>query len=296
VVIVDAIEFNEAFRAGDPVADMAFLVMELVASDRRDLAAVFRDSYVSASKDREVHYLLPFYVAYRAAVRGKVNGMKAAEAEIAKPERDLARARAQAHWLVALRSLEDPGRRPCLVLVGGLPGTGKTTLAGELAARAGFQMIRSDQVRKELASGAGQASRPSDFENGIYSPEWTDRTYRVCLDRAEAALLEGRRVLVDATFREESRRRSFLELAQNKGVPGILLICDAVPSVVRSRLESRRHDLSDADWAVHIRAAREWEPLTPRTGRKTLLVETTGEPDRAVADALEILRGSGLLE
>jgi uncharacterized protein len=107
VVIVDGIEFNETFRAGDPVADMAFLVMELIVHDRRDLAGLFRDAYVAASGDRQVERLLPFYVAYRAAVRGKVEAMKAAEPEIAESDRASSRVLARAHWLVALGALEE---------------------------------------------------------------------------------------------------------------------------------------------------------------------------------------------
>ena len=255
-MIIDSIEFNEAFRAGDPVADMAFLVMELIANDRRELADVFRDAYISASGDYQVRKLLNFYVAYRSMVRGKVNGVKAREAEIAAPDRARALGRAQAHWLVAEGALEAPGLRPCLVLSSGLPGTGKTTLARELSAAADFRMIRSDQVRKELAGVAGREASPCGFEDGIYSPEWTDRTYQACLERAEAELFEGRRVLVDATFGREGRRQSFLELAARKGVPGILLLCEANPAAVRSRLETRRHDLSDADWSIHQQAAR----------------------------------------
>jgi aminoglycoside phosphotransferase family enzyme/predicted kinase len=295
VVIVDGIEFNETFRAADPVADMAFLAMELIVHDRRDLAGLFRDAYVAASGDHQVERLLPFYVAYRAAVRGKVEGMKAAEPEITESDRASSRVLARAHWLVALGALEEPGDRPCLVLVGGLPGIGKSTLSRDLAAAAGFRLIRSDQVRKELARSAGEASRPAGFEDGIYSPDWSDRTYQACLERALAELQGGRRVLVDATFREESRRRSFLELARNLGVPGILLICQADPRQVQARLASRRQDLSDADWSIYLQSARIWEPVGAGTEQKTFSIDTGGEVERAVERAREVLREQGLL-
>jgi hypothetical protein len=105
LVIIDCIEFNTRFRFADPVADMAFLVMDLLFHGRRDLAATFTDEYFRTSHDEEGRALLPFYIAYRAAVRGKVEGFELAEKEVPQAERAAARARARAHWLVALREL-----------------------------------------------------------------------------------------------------------------------------------------------------------------------------------------------
>ena len=194
LVIIDGIEFNERFRFGDPVADLAFLVMDFLFQDRRDLAKSLADAYFQASGDKEGRILLPFYVAYRAAVRGKVEGMELAEPEIPQADRDAALVRARAHWLLALGESEDQARRPCLLLVGGLPGSGKSILARGLAERAGFSAIRSDRVRKELAGLAPGATAASPFESGIYTPEWTARTYAACLRRAEALLFQGGRV------------------------------------------------------------------------------------------------------
>ena len=190
-----------------------------------------------ASGDAEGRALLPFYTAYRAAVRGKVEGLKLAEEEIPQPDRDAALIKARARWLLALGELEEAGRRPCLVLVGGLPGTGKSTLARALAERAGFTVIRSDLVRKELAHVSAGETASSSFEGGIYSRDWTERTYAECLRRAEGLVFEGKRVLVDASFREEAKRRLFLEAAERWGVPAVLLLCRAEPSTVRERLE-----------------------------------------------------------
>lgn len=147
LVVVDCIEFNERFRYADPVADMAFLVMDFEFHGRPDLARAFSRAYFECSGDREGSNLLSLYVSYRAAVRGKVDGLQLAESEIPQAARDEALVRAHGHWLLALNALEQPGKRACLVLVGGLPGTGKSTLAASLAARAGFSVIRTDIVR-----------------------------------------------------------------------------------------------------------------------------------------------------
>ena len=76
LVIVDCIEFDERFRHADPVADMAFLAMDFALHGRTDLGRAFAEAYFRASGDAEGRTLLPFYAAYRAAVRGKVEGMK----------------------------------------------------------------------------------------------------------------------------------------------------------------------------------------------------------------------------
>jgi predicted kinase len=290
LVIIDCIEFNDRFRCADPVADIAFPVMDLARRGRRDLAAAFANAYFRAAGDAEGRALLPFYTAYRAAVRGKVEGMELSEPEVPEAERAAALVRARAHWLLALGELEEPSRRPCLVLVGGLPGTGKTTLARGLAGRAGFEVVRSDLVRKQLAGlGPGQGAAAT-FEAGIYAPAWTERTYAECLRRAEGLLFEGRRVLVDASFRTEASRRLFLESAARWGVPARLLLCHAGPEVVRGRLEHRRDDASDADWEIYLQAAARWEEPGPLTRPVTREIATGGRPEGALARALDALR------
>jgi hypothetical protein len=290
LVIIDCIEFNERFRYADPVADMAFLVMDFAFHGRRDLARAFADAYFRASGDEEGRALLPFYTAYRAAVRGKVDGIKLAEREVPEAERARALAKARAHWLLALGELDEPGRRPCLVLVGGLPGAGKSTLAHFLAKQAGFSVIRSDVVRKRLARLSDGPAKPSGFEEGIYAPEWTERTYAECLRQAEQLLFEGKRVLVDASFQAEKRRQDFLRAALRLGVPGALLLCRAGPEVVRARLQGRQGDVSDADWSVYLRAATTWEEPSGPTRQYLREVPTDGSPEQALALALAELR------
>jgi aminoglycoside phosphotransferase family enzyme/predicted kinase len=296
LLVIDCIEFNERFRFADPVADMAFLVMDLAFHGRRDLAAAFAEAYFAASGDAEGAALLPFYTAYRAAVRGKVEGFEAGEGEVPEGERAAALARARAHWLLALGELEEPGCRPCLLLVGGLPGTGKSTLARGLARSAGFRLVRSDRVRKELAGLPAGAPAPAPFGEGIYTPAWTDRTYAECLRRADRLLFDGERVLVDASFAEEAKRRAFLDLAARLAVPALLVVCRAEPDVVRQRLGGRRGDVSDADWFVYRQAAVRWEEPGPLPLPALRDLPTGGTREQSLAGALDLLREHALLE
>ncbi len=294
LVIIDCIEFNERFRYIDPVADMAFAAMDFAFHGRPDLARVFNEAYFRASRDEEGRELLPLYTAYRAMVRGAVEGLLLGEKEVPQAERAAALARARAHWLLALAELEEPGRKPCLVMVAGLPGTGKSCLAQGLAEQAGFWVLRSDVVRKELAGLSAQQPAPPDLRASLYTPAWTERTYGECLHRAERLLFEGKRVLVDATFREERFRRAFLRAAARWGVPGGVLLCQAEPATVRQRLEQRRGDASDADWSIYLQAAGSWEEAGALTRPFLHALSTEGSPEQALGRALAVLQQLGL--
>jgi predicted kinase len=222
-----------------------------------------------------------------------VEGLKLARPEISETDRAVALSKAQGSWLLAVGELETPSRKPCLVLVGGLPGTGKSTLANALGVRAGFRVIRSDVVRKELA-GAGREECRTGFGQGIYTAEWTKRTYAECLRRAEELLFHGERVLVDANFREENQRQAFLNSATNWGVPAAFLLCETEPDLVRTRLASRSEDVSDADWSVYEKAVETWEELGPETRSRLQVINTEEALEIVLRKTLAELRQLGL--
>jgi aminoglycoside phosphotransferase family enzyme/predicted kinase len=288
-LIVDCIEFNDGFRYADPVADIAFLVMDLKFAGRRDLATCLADAYFNAADDAEGQRLLPLYTSYRSAVRAKVEKIEAGEQEVPADERAAATKRAGGHWLLALSELEPPDRKLCLILVGGLPGTGKSTVARQVAEVANFRIVRSDETRKQLAGLDEHESARTGFHEGIYSPEWTDRTYAECLRQTERLLSEGNRVVVDATFATELHRRQFLDAAQCWGVTGLCLMCECDVETVRDRLLHRHGDASDADWNIYREAAARWEIPSPATLRAVRTVDTTQSSAAAVSRVLGVL-------
>lgn len=294
LVIVDCIEFNERFRFADPVSDMAFIVMDLSFHARADLATTFADAYFAAARDADGRQLLPLYTSYRAAVRAKVEGFASAETEIPEKDRTHAIQSARAHWLLALRTLETPRRQAGIVLVGGLQGSGKSTLARALAETANFTVIRSDVVRKELTQDINQPPIGVPYGEGIYSPEWTERTYAECLRRTTALLFEAKRVIVDATFSSDDHRRSFVRAAKELCVPAIFIECQAPPNIVQGRLAARSGDISDADWSIYEQSHRSWQPVAADIACIHRTINTTATVLENVARAEVILTEFGL--
>jgi hypothetical protein len=291
--IVDCIEFADAFRYADPVADAAFLAMDLRAHGQWSLADAFVTAYIDASGDRDARALFSFYEAYRAAVRAKVDALQAAEPGTAASRGIDLVARARGKLLLADGLLAPADERPCLVLMYGLPGTGKSALARQLAAAANFAWLRSDVVRKELAGATPLESRAAGPAAGIYGPAWTERTYAELRVRASASLHAGGRVIVDATFRHDAERLAFVELARTWHVPIRILVCETSPEVARHRIETRGPDASDADWTVYRHAAAHWDPLSAATSAVVDRIDTTGRLPEVLDAALATLAAHG---
>lgn len=294
LVIIDCIEFNKRFRYADPVSDIAFLVMDLDFHAREDLARVAGETYFDESGDGEGRRLLPYYASYRAIVRAKVEGMALGEAEVPDAQKSGLLDRARAHGLLALRYLAPPEARPALILVGGLPGSGKSRLCRNLETTERTMRLDSDVVRKELAGLDPAHSAASDWGQGIYTPEWNDRTYAALLEQAADGLFHGKRVLLEATFREEKQRKAFLKKGRALSVPVLFIECVAGEGEIRARLSRRSGDVSDADVGVYESAKRKWEGLGPETEPIHRSISTMGSTEDTRRAALDLLRREGL--
>ncbi|MGI9520361.1 MAG: AAA family ATPase [Hyphomicrobiaceae bacterium] len=282
--LFDCLEFSEELASIDTFYDIAFVLMDLCHRCRRDLAQRLLNCYLDQTLDDDGCALLPLFLAVRAIIRAKVAGFRADLADESKGSRggDAEIADCRSHLKLALEFLDDSQAE--LILIGGLSGTGKSTLAKHLAplvgAAPGGVVMRSDVLRKRSFHVGIEQKLPS----AAYEPPVSEMIYDKLFDRAGRLLLAGRTVIVDATFLSDVERDRFQSFASHRPVQVTGLWLEADPSILEKRITERLSDASDAD--VQVLAAQRSTYTVP-TGWHRLNVEGTVE--EAVDQALSIL-------
>jgi len=277
--VLDCIEFDDRLRLGDALADVAFLAMDLERLGRPDLAERFLGAYREHAGDIWPASLAHHHIAYRAQVRAKVAAIRAAQGD-----RDSA-PEARALLGLARRHLDIGASR--LVLVGGLPGAGKSTLATGVADALGATAVRSDVVRKGLAGLAPDEPAPAEFGEGLYSPAATAATYGEVLRQTEVALALGEIVVLDASWASERWRAQARGIAARTFTDIVELCCVAPPDLAAQRIRRRiavGGDPSDAtpDIAAKMSVAQDPWP-------SAAMVDTSGGPAEALVKALALI-------
>jgi uncharacterized protein len=249
ICIYDCIEFNDRFRYGDIASEIAFLSMDIDHYGRADLSSNFTNDYVKYSKDTGLIQLLPFYKCYRAYVRGKVESFKLDDATIKSEDKEIARRAAYGYFNLASFYTRT---HPALFITVGVTGTGKTTLSKELAKHTGAIIISSDVVRKQMTGVPLTQHRNDNFNDGIYSPESTMKTYDKMFSQGMLLLKAGKSVIFDAAFIKQSDRRKARELAGESGADFYILECRTDEANIIKRLEQRQKDNSISDGRIEI--------------------------------------------
>lgn len=263
--ILDCLDFAERYRIADILQDVAFLAMDLERLGRSDLAALFIDAHAELFGIRHPRGLLHHYIAYRAGVRAKV----ACLTDDPFPQ-DVA-----PYLEIMARHLH--AGHPRLVLVGGLPGTGKSTLANALAERLGWMVLRTDEVRKDLVGQAHtEAAGPQ-----AYTTRTTAMTYAELLDRARTLLTRGQSVVLDASWSDVEHREVATAVAQEAHSELIALQCIAPTQVAHQRIANRRGDASDATTTVHDQMAHQFAAWPQAHG-----IDTDQDPDATLRAAM----------
>lgn len=181
--------------------------------------------------------------------------------------------------LRALYSTGETTDHPVLIMITGLPGSGKSFLAREVAERMPAVIVDSDFVRKIL------------FPHPTYAgPEsvWVHRIAHVVVDRL---LRTGHSVIYDATNLSEWHRSKVYYLADRAGAKLVIIQTVAPEPVIRERLEKRQKkrsplDLSDATWQIYEKLARHVDPIR----RPHLVIDTTRDLRRSITRILRSAR------
>ena len=277
----DCIEFSAELRNIDVVADYAFLVMDLCARGRTDLAYVFLNRYLEISGDYDGVSLLPLYVVYRSLVRAKVAAIRRRERDPGESSED--DRRTIEHYCELARTFT--ARRPStLILMTGLSGSGKTWISTRLLAALPAVRLRSDLERKRLFGLGETADSHSGIASGIYSRDAGDMVYQRMLDGAAAMLQAGFDVILDAAFLEGEHRERARQVAAGCGARFAIVMVVASEPVLRRRLRQRTAagvDASEADRDVLEHQLGKAEALTSVELGSTVTVNTDTEVDVA---------------
>src|SRR5271154_2338540 len=288
--VIDCVEFSERLRYSDVASEIAFLAMDLDRLGASRLADQLVEDYVEISGDEELGILVPFYKCYRACVRGKVESLRSLEREVGAAESERARQLARSYFDLALSYAR--GAAPALIVVCGLSGSGKSTIARTLQHRKGFKAIKSDHVRKRLVAVSPQEHIRVDYGANIYSDRFSKIAYNAMLAEAERLLAGGRGVILDATFKTSADRQLAVALAARRGVPVLFIECVVSEDEAMRRLEQRElkeNEVSDATPEVYRKQRAEFEPVSELPPRNHLRIETTGERDRLLAEIEQAL-------
>lgn len=280
--VLDCIEFDDELRWGDALGDVAFLAMDLEFLGRSDLAEHFLRAYREFAADSWPESLAHHHVAYRAQVRAKVSCLRWSQGDEVAAE--------AARDLLALAREHLERGRVRLLIVGGLPGTGKSTLAAGLGGALGAVVLRSDELRKQLAGMDTTTRAPAPFGEGIYRRDATAATYREMLARARVALAHGESVVLDASWLDPSWRDAARRLALETVADLGELRCVAPPGVAEHRIRARAHagasDASDASVSISSSMA-----ALDAAWPQAVDLDTTRSREQVLREALERVDG-----
>lgn len=246
-VLFDCLEFDDTLATCDTLYDVAFLLMDLLAVRRRDLAGRALNRYLDVTGDYDGLPLLAVYIAQRAAIRSHIAALQ--------PE-----GRAQGRrYLTLARAMLRPAQA-VLVAIGGLSGSGKSTVARavapDLPGPCGAVVLRSDAIRKQLHGGALAERLPAS----AYTPAASTRTYDRLGAVARQLLAAGCTVILDAVFGRAEERAAAAAIAADAGAGFAGYWLAAPEAVLAGRVATRQGDASDATAEVVRWQVRTLEP------------------------------------
>jgi len=291
IVAFDCVEFSAELRNVDVISDVSFLVMDLIARERRDLAYVFINRYLECTGDYAGMAVFGLYYVYHALIRAKVAAIRSVEHndEIGgrHGSEEIAHCCSVArHWTVS--------RRPLLIAMHGFSGSGKTSLSQILISRLPAIRVRSDIERKREYGLEETEQSDARVGKGIYDPHARRNIYETLAAAAEVSLRLGQNVIVDAAFLNHEDRQHFQALAKRLKADFVIVDTLAESDELLRRVRLRQHDAGDAseaDASVLRYQFESAEPLGSEELEWTIAVATdTGIDAETVVEQIAAAR------
>lgn len=279
----DCLEFNESMATTDVLYDLAFLLMDLWRYKQYDLANWLMNRYLDHNDESDGLALLPLFMSMRASIRAMVIAIQATNTDDTA-EADNCRQQAEQFLDLAFNLLQRPKSQ--LLAIGGLSGSGKSTMASALApfigAAPGARVLSTDRIRKKLFGVTAEERLPSES----YTEASSNLVYRTQRELSCSTLQAGHSVIADAVFSKEFERKAIESCAQQANICFKSLWLEAPAQELMDRVKTRKNDPSDATVAV-VKKQLQMAPGEVHWPR----LNSAQRQEDLVAQALNLLNG-----
>ncbi len=288
VTLFDCIEFNPELRWIDVFSEIAFVLMDLDERGLAHFANRFLNGYLQETGDYTGLGVLPYYQVYRAMVRAKVAILRRQQTQQGSTDHAQADAEYRQYLQLALRYTTRP--QAVMVIMRGLSGSGKSTVARDLCEHTGMIQLRSDVERKRMAGLAATDASHSGTDAGLYTADRTAGTYEHLCTLAKSVLDSGYSAVIDATFLKREHRDRFRAQAAATGTPFLIIECIAEAEELERRILSRQTSQRDASEAtldvLHAQQMAD-EPLTDDEQPFLLRADTLHKDNKSIRTAFQ---------
>jgi predicted kinase len=166
---------------------------------------------------------------------------------------------------------------PVIYVFFGMIATGKSTLSQAWASHKQLYCYNSDWVRKEMAGINPAESRRESADSGIYTKEFSQKTYKTLLERAEASLKQGDSVIVDASYQYANDRQDVRELAKDLNSQVYFILCQCPEAEMKRRMNLREKDaaaVSDGRWEIYLKQKKRFQAPDELSDSELIILDT----------------------